>query len=126
MIIAINIADVTSKKILLIYKNNYWVLPGCKLLKKENEKNCLLRECYKDFPLTKIYIHKKYKSFVVKNLNKNTLLLARVYLGKVEGIISPSSKISDYGRFSKEEVLKINISEITKKIIISLIKDGHL
>lgn len=126
MKIVINVAAIRDGSILLVKKKNRWILPGGKMEEGENELNCVLRECSEELPSTKVTIAQKYRDFKGITPFSNQEVLVRVYFGIVEGKLKPSSEISEAHFVSQKESDEISLSDITQKIINSLIKDGHL
>ncbi|MBU1129669.1 MAG: NUDIX domain-containing protein [Nanoarchaeota archaeon] len=125
MIKAINLAIITEEGILLVKKKETWILPGGKPdFKEESDEQVLNREFSQELPLTRIKINEFYKSVSGITPHKGYELEAKVYFGKLVGIIKPSAEIND-ARYVKN-FQDYNLSDITKKIINSLIKDKYL
>jgi 8-oxo-dGTP pyrophosphatase MutT (NUDIX family) len=122
---AINLAVIENKKILLVKKNETWILPGGKPNYPEERDECVLfREFEEELPKTNIEILNYYKSFIGKTPYKGDELEAKVYFGRVNNLGNPSSEISDvkYINYFSEYTL----SDITIKIVNSLKRDNYL
>jgi len=122
---AINLVVITKKGILLVKKKQTWILPGGKSdFKEELDEQVLNREFSEELPLIKIKINKFYKSISGITPYKGDELEAKVYFGELIGTIKPSAEIND-AKYIKN-FQDYNLSDITKKIIDSLIKDKYL
>jgi len=122
---AINLAIITNKGILLVKKKQTWILPGGKPdFENESDEQVLNREFSEELPLTRIKINEFYKSISGITPHRGDELEAKVYFGKLTGEIKPSSEIND-AKYIKN-FQDYNLSDITKKIIDSLIKDKYL
>jgi len=122
---AINLAVIENKKILLVKKNETWILPGGKPdYPEESDEDVLIREFGQELPETKIKILNYYKSFIGKTPHKGDELEAKIYFGKVFDLGNPSSEINNvkYVRDFDNYLL----SDITSKIINSLKNDNYL
>lgn len=123
---AINIVCLSNKSILLVKKKEVWILPGGKPLEGETDLECLLRECDEELPKASFITKEKYGDFIGKTPFSGNILMAKVYFGEVSGEIRPAAEISDAQFIPKDKLSHFPLSEITKKIIVSLIKDGLL
>ncbi len=123
---AINLASIKEKSILLVKKKDTWILPGGKPKQRESFFICIERECKEELPLAKVVIGKKYKNFIGKTPHRGDLLTAKVYFGEITGNITPSAEIVDAQYFTKTLALKLNLSEITKKIIDLLVYENYI
>lgn len=122
---AVNLAVICEGEILLVRKKDVWILPGGKPKKEESNLDCLVREFKEELSGTKIIINSYYKPFVGETPYKKDNLKAEVYFGKIkEKLGKPSSEIRDRRFVSDFE--KYNLSDITEKIINSLIEDNYL
>lgn len=122
---AINLAVIENKKILLVKKNETWILPGGKPnYPEESDEAVLFREFNEELPKTKIEILSYYNSFIGKTPHKGDELEAKVYFGRVSNLGKPSSEINDlkYMNNFNEYIL----SDITIKIVNSLKRDNYL
>ena len=126
MRIAINLVYIRKKALLLLRKRDVWILPGGKPNILELDHDCLKRENQEELPGSRIVIGRHYRNFKGKTPHTKDILLARVFLGSIRGDTSPSAEISEARFFTAEEFSEIPISEITKKVIRSLIKDKLL
>lgn len=120
---AINLAVIDGKKILLVKKDDVWILPGGKPIWNESDYGCLIREIGEELG-AKIILKNYYSSFIGKTPHTGDELESRVYFGDLTGSINPSGEIS--GARFVNNFSDYPISEITKKIINSLRRDYYL
>ena len=122
----------TNKKLLLVKKENLWILPGGKLEPHETNVECLVREITEELPFCTLLIGDLYNIFFGITPHTKREIKEITYLVKITGDISPNpyplEKIKEAKYFSKRELLKIrsDISEMTQKIISHLSCRGYL
>jgi len=122
---AVNLIVIQKKRILLVRKGEVWILPGGKPEKDECDSECLKREMREELPRLKYFVNSYYGTFIGKTPHKKDYLEAAVYIGGLENnLMESSAEITD-ARFV-DNFKKYNISDITKKIINSLIERGYL
>jgi 8-oxo-dGTP diphosphatase len=125
MRIAIDAAIINDGKILLVKKNETWILPGGKPEGNESEIECLCREVRQELSGTELSNINYYHDFEGITPNKKDILKAKVYFADIKGALGqPSAEISECKWI--DYPYKYNLSEITSKIIDSLMYDGHL
>lgn len=124
---AINAAIIKSGKILLVRKNQTWILPGGKPESKENDLECLCREISEELSGTKIQNIGYYNEFKGKTPHKGDIIKSRVYFADIKGelydvpendSVSECKWINDFYNY--------NLSKSTAKIIKSLKKYNYL
>ncbi|MDD5700088.1 MAG: NUDIX domain-containing protein [Candidatus Nanoarchaeia archaeon] len=125
MRIAINALIIQGGQILLVRKNQTWILPGGKPIWNESDYGCLVREISEELSGTEISIGDYYGSFTGKTPHKGDELEARVYfaelnheLNRPSGEIAEAEFISNFGEY--------RLSEITEKVVKKLIKDRYI
>jgi 8-oxo-dGTP diphosphatase len=124
---AINAAIIHNNKLLLVKKKLTWILPGGKPENNENDLECLCREINEELSYTSIKDIKFYKTFEGKTPHKGDTLRAKVYFANIDGQLH-SVRVGD----SISEVIwtnnfsKYNLSDITSKIVNSLIHDKYI
>jgi 8-oxo-dGTP diphosphatase len=123
---AINALCIRDSSVLLVLKRSTWILPGGKPEAGETDLVCLARENGEELPKAIFVIDTFYGEFTSTTPHSETELTARVYLAKVEGDLTPSAEISDARFFELKELSSIKISQITKKILDSIVETGHL
>ena len=122
---AINLAVIENKKMLLVKKNETWILPGGKPdYPEESDENVLFREFNEELPKTKIKILDYYKSFTGITPHKGDELETKVYFGEVSNLGKPSSEINDVKYIN--DFYNYTLSNITIKIVKSLKEDNYL
>jgi len=124
MIGVVALVVIEKGKILLVRKKDYWILPGGKIEKGESEIECLLREFKEELPKVKIKRLQFYNVFYGNSPQRKKPIFLKVYLGEIEGEITPSSEIEE-ACFVKDP-LKLNLVNVTRKVILSLIEKGYL
>ncbi len=121
----INAAIIKDNKILVCRKKRTWILPGGKPEEYESDKNCLRREIRKEFKGTEIKDLVVYTQFKGTTPHSKTLLEASVYFANLDGELKGVSNEIDCFYWAKGNS-KLNFSDITKKIINSLVMDNYL
>jgi len=118
-------AVIKDKKLLLVKKKETWILPGGKPEHGESDLECLAREVtLEEIPGTKLENIRYYNVFEGITPHKKDILQARVYFAGIKGEIKPGAEINACEWIDAKT--NYNISEITSKLIASLIKDGYL
>ena len=122
---SISAVVIEDNKLLLVRKNQTWILPGGKPEGKESDIECLCRECKEELSGTLLKNISYYQNFQGKTPHKWDILETKVYFAQIDGKLNNASmeigasewvnNFSDY-----------KISEITLKVIESLKKDCYL
>ena len=115
---------IENNRILLVKKNETWILPGGKPQGNETDIQCLARECKEELPKLNIRILKYLNVFSGITPHNNDELLAEVYLASANGKIIPNAEINKAEWASNPE--EYNLSDITKKIVIFLRENKYL
>ena len=123
---AINLVSIKDSKILLCLKKDVWILPGGKPLRDETDLQCLERELLEELPDADIEIGHNYGDFEGQTPHNGDTLCATVYLGTIDGDITPAQEIIDARYFSRAELDEVIVSDITTQIITSLIEANLL
>ncbi|TSD02686.1 MAG: hypothetical protein Athens071416_561 [Parcubacteria group bacterium Athens0714_16] len=113
---AVNAAIIQNKKILLVKKENTWILPGGKPKQNETDIQCLFRGMKEELP--GMIVHSVIllgEKFVGKTPHTGDQIESAVFLVEADGSIKPSAEINDSSFFSSFDALEI--SEPTKKCI---------
>lgn len=124
---AIDLLVIRNWKILLVRKNQTWILPGGKPEENEGDLECLQREIKEELGVEPI-VENFYGSFVGQTPHRGDLLQAKIYFGRLR----PCDKLVLRKEDSISEVRFLfnpcdyNMSDITKKVVDSLIKEGYL
>lgn len=122
---AINIAVIEDRRILLVKKNDVWILPGGKPIWNETDYGCLVRKIGEELSGTEIIIKHYYSSFIEKTPHKGDELETRVYFAEIDGELkNPSSEISEAGFVINP--YDYPLSDITKRIINALKRDNYI
>ena len=122
---AINAAVIDDGKILLVRKRQSWILPGGKPEPDESDIECLCRELSQELSGTQLENIRYYGEFEGRTPHKGDTLMAKVYFADIKGELGqPSAEIAAYAWADNPG--KYNLSDITSKIVNSLIRDGHL
>lgn len=122
---AINLVSIKEGHLLLVRNKDLWILPGGKPeeLDKSNY-DTLEREIHEEISGTEFMLGAYYGTFIDKTLNPKEDLEAIVYFGVVHSLGKPSAEISEAKYIKKFE--DYNLSDITRKIVKSLMKDRYL
>ncbi|MBI2508140.1 NUDIX domain-containing protein [Candidatus Woesearchaeota archaeon] len=122
---AICAAIIKKEKVLVVRKEQAWILPGGKPNSGESDIECLCREVREELSGMELENFRFYNRFEGIAPHKGDLLQARVYFADTKvSNYTPSSEIDDVGWANRIE--QYNFSDITKKIIKSLYDGGYL
>lgn len=125
MKVAIGAAIIEDGKILLLKKGKGWILPGGKPEPGESEIECICREVDEELSGTQLENFEYYGDFEGITPNKGYHLRARVYFANIIGELGePSAEIEESAWV--EDSSKYVLSDITSKIVDSLIIDKYL
>ena len=124
---AIDLLVIRNWEILLVRKNQTWILPGGKPEENESDLECLQREIKEELGVNPI-VENFYGSFIGKTPHKGDFLEAEVYFGRIRRcdklVLRKEDSISE-AEFV-DNPCEYNLSDITKTIVGSLIKNGYL
>lgn len=126
MVTAISIACIQQGKILVVNKKGVWILPGGKPHEWESDIDCLNREISEELPKSKFSVTSFFGHFKGETPHTHEPLMASVYLGKVDGDLTPAAEIGSAVFFSKKELERLPLSEVTRKIIDALMANRYL
>lgn len=124
---AINAAIIQNKKLLLVRKNQTWILPGGKPEEGESDLECLSREMDEELSVKELQNIRYYDEFKGQTPHKGDIIKTRVYFADINvGLydVPEEDSISEYSWIN--EFSNYNLSKTTEKIITSLKKDRYL
>ena len=122
---AIGAAIIENGKILLVRKNQSWILPGGKPEQGESDIECMCREVQEELSGTLLKNMLYYSSFEGITPHSGEMLRAEVYFADIAGNLGkPSAEIQEARWMS--EIHEYNLSDITSKIVNSLQQKGYL
>ena len=122
---AIGAAIINNGKILLVRKRQIWILPGGKPEFNESDIECLCREVSEELSGTQLDNIRYYGDFKGRTPHTKDILKARVYFADINGkLCQPAAEIAEYSWVKDPN--QYDLSEITSKIVDSLIRDGYL
>ncbi len=127
MRVAIGAACIRDGLILLVRKRESWILPGGKPEPGETDIDCLIRELHEELlGLYYAYIDSCgfFGTFEGTTPHRGDVLQCKVYFAELEGTIAPAREISEV--IWTANPLQLNLSDITRKIILKLKSDGYL
>lgn len=115
-------------KILLVRKKRAWILPGGKPEENESDLDCLKREISEEVIGLVPTSFRIFGAFCGITPHKGDPLEATVYLTdtNINQSIHPGAEIEELAWVSASEIERYNLSDITAKIVNSLIHEGHL
>jgi len=123
----INAVIIKDKKLLVVKKNDYWILPGGKLESSEMDKECLIREIEEELPGTKLIIKDYYKTFEGITPNSKKPLESKCYFCEIKGEIgNPAHEIISKSFVNSSCINKYLFSKTTEKIIFDLFDGGFI
>lgn len=121
---AICVAIIENSHILLVRKKKVWILPGGKPESGESDIQCLFREIREELPQLILRDLKYFNCFVGTTPHKGDKLRAEVYCANSSGDTIPRAEINAAKWTAIPE--RDNLSNITRKIILSLRQKGYL
>lgn len=127
MIDVINGIVIEDGKVLVVKKKDFWILPGGKLQEGESNLECLSREFEEELSGTKIYRLKYYKNFNgITPYSRKEVNVITNFVNLKGKLGKPSMEISDacYTPFLPNP--RLNFSDITWDMMISLRREGYL
>ena len=125
---AVNALILREESLLLFKKNLVWILPGGKPKEGESDIESLIREFREEASGAEIVPDIYYGSFTGKTPHTGDELRALVYFARLKQSnqeIVPSGEINE-GKFAGYfDVFNLNLSDITRKVVSCLIKEGY-
>lgn len=121
---AICAAIIRGGKILLVQKEDFWILPGGKPEFEESDEGCLVREVAEELSGAALENIKYFGSFVGKTPRKGDQLRAEVFLADISGKALPSAEIHQAVWIANPK--QYNLSDITEKIVEELFSREYL
>ncbi len=122
---AIGAAIIDYGRILLVRKRQSWILPGGKPEPKESDLECLCREVREELSGTELQNIRYYGEFEGITPHKGDILKVIVNFADIKGqLCQPAAEIAAYDWVNEFD--NYNLSDITFKIVDSLIKDNYL
>ncbi len=122
---AVCLVALKSEKILLIKKQNFWILPGGHPEEKEEDLKCLERNLTEQLPCLRLGKPVFFGGFFGKSAFDSYNLEAVAYQAEIFGEIVPGENFSS-SWFDNEELEEIVLSEITHKVVTSLRRQKRL
>ena len=126
---AINAIVIQHKMLLIVRKKETWILPGGKPEFGEDDELCLRREIKEELAGSEIKDIRFYEKFYGETPHTRNSLECRTYFADIDGIVRDVSKndsVSAYAWMNKEESAVFPLSNVTRKIVESLIKKCYL
>lgn len=123
---AYNLVAIRNGKILLVRKGEVWILPGGKPQNGESAAACIVRECAEELPGSKANVQHYYNEFSGMTPHTGDRLKASVYLGTLSGELKPGAEIAEVRFADAAQCASMDLSDITRKIVLRLIEDSRL
>ena len=121
----ITAAVIQNKNLLVVRKNQTWIIPGGKPNQEESDLECLAREIQEELSGTEIENIRYYGMFTGKAPHTKDIVESFVYLADIKGELkSPSAEIS--GAKFIRDYRQDNVSEVVEKVFESLKERGYL
>jgi len=92
---AINAAIISARRILLVQKNETWILPGGKPEEGEEDSACLGREFGEELSGTQLENLSYYGEFEGRTPHTGDVLAAKVYFADIKGELGRPSRVAD-------------------------------
>ncbi|MFA5953078.1 MAG: NUDIX domain-containing protein [Candidatus Pacearchaeota archaeon] len=119
---------IMNRRVLVVKKNEFWILPGGKSdFSEEKDEDILKREFREELSGTEILVEKYYNTFEgITPHNKIPFKSKTYFCCPLHKVGKPSSEISEFKYINSKAFENLPISEITKKTLVSLINDGYI
>jgi 8-oxo-dGTP pyrophosphatase MutT (NUDIX family) len=125
MIYVVHGIYIENKSLLVLKKGKEYIFPGGKRNLGELDKKCLEREVSEELSDSKIIVGKYYKTFFGITPNSKMDLIDKTYFIYFENFIGePSAEINEKRFVNSKNLPNLNLTEISRKILTSLIKEG--
>jgi len=125
MIYVVHGIYIENKSLLVLKKGKEYIFPGGKRNLGELDKKCLEREVSEELSDSKIIVGKYYKTFFGIKQNSKMDLIDKTYFIYFENFIGePSAEINEKRFVNSKNLPNLNLTEISRKILTSLIKEG--
>ena len=121
---AAGLAAISGRRLLVVKKGNWWILPGGKVEEGENCLGCLAREVAEELPGAMIKVEKYYREFRGTTPISRKEIVVRVYLGSISGNFAPAAEITDFCWVDSNS--RLNLSDITHDILAALCHDDYI
>ncbi|MDD3301792.1 MAG: NUDIX hydrolase [Patescibacteria group bacterium] len=122
---AVCLVALRANKVLLIQKQNVWILPGGIQTAEESDLECLTRNLSEQLPCVRAGKSKFFGGFFGQSAFGDHSLEAVTYYAEISGEILPGENLSARW-FDYEELKKTALSKITQKVVNSLRKEKRL
>ena len=114
-----------NRRTLMVKKKDFYIFPGGKIEENENFKKCLEREFSQELSGTQIEVGEFYKDFSGVGPISEQEILCHHYFCRIVGPLKEgSSEISEKKYVNSKNMSELNVSNISKKVLISLINDN--
>lgn len=114
---------IKNRKLLLVRKEDFWILPGGKPKSNENDLQCLLREVYEELQV-KILRPIFFTTVEGTSPRKGYAIIVYVYTAEIDGEPTANSEISELCWAGYKT--KRNLSEATQRVLEILHNKGYL
>ncbi len=115
---AISAAIIREREILLVKKNDIWILPWWKPRNDESDTECLLREIWEELNWAGLDCISYYDSFQWITPHSKSHIEVKVYFANLTtDILLSSAEISDARYVHPSDFPKYSISDITIQIL---------
>jgi len=116
---------IKDKKTLMVKKGPYSIFPGGKIEVGESDEECLVREIKEELSGTEIEVKNYYKTFYGLTPNTKVMLESKKYFYTLKGKLGkPSAEINGKMFVNSKNIKDLNLTEVSKKTLDSLIKDN--
>lgn len=115
---------IKDKKLLIVKKNETWILPGGKINPGETDLECLARELSEELKNVSVKSARYYDDFDGVSPHRKDSIRVTAYLTTIDGEPSPSAEIKEVKWVS--DFTSYPLSEVTQQIVNSLKEEGRL
>lgn len=114
-------------RVLSVNTYGYDVFPGGKKVKGEDDASCLKREFSEEFSGTQILVGDFYKSFFGVDARTNESFFCKTYFCYLlDELRDVSNEIISKKWVDSKDIEKLNLTDTSKKTLLSLIEEGGI
>ena len=125
----VNVVSLRNGRILLLHKQDIWILPGGKIQNGEGDFEAFQREAREEMGKVEFRLSHLYGVYIGITPHSSLMVNVRVYIGEIDPpSVYPSNEIDGavWVRDDETSLNEFRLSEITRRVIDSLRENGIL